>query len=475
MEIKINLLDIYLGIDKVININIKYPSLYNCLWILLGIKYTQYILYPSCIYYIYNNIEIEDLHLLLQYNFDSSVKVLTYFEKICDNIQLTPIVRIQFIMYFIFTILNFYQLKLYYYIFTFIIGYNIYPFLCIDLKNPKNIAFIVYFFMLFIYLFDLIITFNLTLKVCNLYNGLSLIKLVDIYTILRIPAKYKWIFCLINLFISIITFDDLNNILWLFILTVKFSFRYDIDIYLEIFFQYNIMNKIKDILWNSLGYLPSYVWTSLKSNLHSLYNNPKEWYNTEGITFKKTINDINTKKIFINKFIKKLEKCQKNTFTIFISKYYFLIHFFIIFITTISFIKIYKINNYFIIFFVPITFLLNNYYYSIYTNICIDQRLTNILWQIDHYSNDKFNVAHSIIQSIYTTKTTTSGTIIGASTGGIIGYTLSSFFYASMTGGASFVCAGFGSLYLGYNNYKQAQTDLIDKKSSDENDLIYID
>jgi len=452
---EINLLDIYLGIDKVININIKYPSLINFLLILLGIKYTQYILYPSCIYYIYNNIEIEDLHLLLQYNFGSSVKVLTYFEKICDNIQLTPNVRIQFMMYFIFTILNFYQLKLNYYIITFIIGYNIYPYLCIDLKNPKNIASIVYFFMLSIYLFDLVITFNLTLKICNLYNGFSLIKLVDIYTILRIPAKYKWIFCLINLFISIITFDDLNNILWLFILTVKFSFRYDIDMYLEIFFQYNIINKIKDILWNSL---PSYVWTSLKSNLSSFCSNPKEWYYTEGITFKKTVNELNNKKIFINKFIKKLEKYQKHSFTIFISKYYFLIHFFIIFITTFLFIKI---NNYFIIFFIPITFTLNTYYYSIYTNISIDQRLTNILWQIDNYTNEKFNVIKNMIQSIYTTKSTTGGTLIGASTGGIIGYTLSSFISIPLTGGTSLICAGIGSLLLGYKNYSKSNLDKI--------------
>lgn len=465
---KINLLDIYLGIDKVININIKYPSLINFLLILLGIKYTKYILYPSCIYYIYNNIEIEDLHLLLQYKFGSSIKILTYFEKICDNIQLSPNVRIQFMMYFIFTILNLYQLKLYYYIFTFIIGYNIYTYLCIDFKNPKNIASIVYFLMLSIYLFDLVITFNLTLKICNFYNGFSLIKLVDIYTILRIPAKYKWIFCLINFFISIITFDDLNNILWLFILTAKFSFRYDIDMYLELFFQYNIMNKIKDILWNSL---PSYVWTSLKSNIYSLYSNPKEWYNTEGISFQRTIDDLNNRKIFINKFIKKLEKYQKHSFTVFISKYYFLIHLYIIEITSIIFVFVNNINNIFIFMFITFSFILNSYYYSQYTNINLDQRLTNILWQIDNYTNEKFTSIKNIIQTIYTTKTTTGGTIIGATTGSIIGYTLSSFVSIPLTGGVSLICAGIGSLFLGYNNYTKSNLDklILDKKKEEIN------
>ena len=407
-------------------------------------------------------------------DFSSSIKVITYFEDICENINFTPVVRIQFMMYIIFTILNLFHLKLYYYIVSFIIGYNFYPCFSINIGNPKNIAYIVYFFILSIYIFDLIITFNLTLKICKLYYEIKLIKLVDIYTILRIPAKYKWIYCLINLFISVTTFDELNNILWLLILTIKFSFRYDIDMFLELFFHYDIMIKIKDILWNSLGYLPSYLWISLKSNLSSLCSSPKDWYRTEGFTFKKTINDINNKKIFINKFIKKLEKCKKNSLTIFISKYYFLIHFFIIFITTISFVKINEINNYFIILFVPITFTLNTYYYSIYTNISIDQRLTNILWQIDNYTNEKFNVIKNIIQSIYTTKSTTGGTLIGASTGGIIGYTISSFFYASLTGGTSLVCAGIGSIYLGYNNYAKSNLEIVDKQK-DDIDLICIE
>ena len=125
------------------------------------------------------------------------------------------------------------------------------------------------------------------------------------------------------------------------------------------------------------------------------------------------------------------------------------------------FIKINKINNYFIILFIPITFTLNTYYYSIYTNISIDQRLTNILWQIDNYTNEKFNVIKNIIQSIYTTKSTTGGTLIGASTGGIIGYTLSSFISIPLTGGTSLICAGVGSLLLGYNKYSKSNLDKI--------------
>ena len=378
-------------------------------------------------------------------------------DKILNSLKFTPKVKYNLIMYCALAILDMLPVLCKYYVFVIIAGIVID--MNIDrLKNiySKGYASTIYCIILSIYVLDLVIVYNTTVSIFKLFNldGINknvLLYILQIFLTLRLEAKYKWMACLgclfawiIILFHSFFTIScGTSNLVWLVISTLKFSYRDELDKFIDLSKKNTSIEKIKEIAWENAGQIPTYVWHSIKTNAIELYNDPIKWYQADGFSLNGMIDKINHKEENIKKFTHTLQEYENIKFTYLFSKYSFLLSPFIIFITTISKCKT-NYLEYCIIPIILITYLLNIYFYSDFTKIEFNDRIINLVICIEKYTETKSNIIKNVIHKLYITKTTTEGTLNGCILGGILGITLG---YTSLCAPTTLLGAGLGGLY----------------------------
>lgn len=483
-ELDYNLKDFGLGLDKGIKIKIFKPtpqlivltiSISALSFFVMPFVLCQFIWFIMGIYFINKIISVHPLSI---FNFETNDCVISFWEKLFKSIEFTPRRRYQFIMFSILTVLCLLPTLIRYLVFTFfgtVLGFCLYKRYCnefldwIQNPDPKRTSKIVYFIVFLIYVVDLLVVYNITASVFKLFETnvgkkeQMWLSMLDISLNLRIHAKYKWIMCagctivwsglLIK---SIFTIEyGFVNLIWLILSTLKFSYRFDLDIFLEILKKNATIEKAKEIAWENAGKIPTLMWTSIKSNMCALLNDPIGWYTCEGLSFQGVIDKINAKEKTVMKFTYVLNTHKTHYFTRMFSKYYFMLSPITIFLTTLYKCK----NNSLEIFILPIiitSYLLNTCFCSDFTKIDFEDRLTYIVDSVKDYTKKKLCVVKGIIQTTYTTKSTAGGTLNGGITGGIIGMMCGSLISGPFTGGGSLLGAGIGSIYCGYLNYKQS-------------------
>ena len=495
-----NLKDFGFGINKEIKINIFKPTLqliflmtsvFGISYLLIPFSLCQFIWFGMGLFLTKNIITIDPLIILFNFKVDQNNDNLSFWEKIFRSLEFTPKTRYQLAMFCFLTVLCLLPNLLKYYIFTLIgIAFIFYlykkywdDFLdWIQDPDPKRTSKVVYLVVCLIYLIDLLVVYNITVSVFKMFElfkanmkhkePLVWLSILEISLNLRIQAKYKWIMCygflivwMVWLVKSMFTIEfGLGNLVWLILSTFKFSYRNDLDKFLEILRKNATIEKAKEIAWDNAGKLPTFVWSSLKSNLVSLWNDPVGWYNAEGFSFQGIVDKINIKEENVMKFTNVLENYKENSFAKMFSKYYFLLPFLIIFLTTTIRCKLNSLEI-FIFPIILISYLLDTYFHSDFTRIDFEERLTNIVDGVEEYTKQKLSTLKGLIQTIYTAKSTAGGTLggglFGATTGGFLGVTLSSLASASLTGGGSLLGASLGSIYCGYSNYKNSTLECV--------------
>lgn len=243
--------------------------------------------------------------------------------------------------------------------------------------------------------------------------------------------------------------SGLETFLWLILSFVKYSYRYNLDIFFKNLKKNTTMDKAKEIAWNNADKLQVLIWSSIKSNIAHLINNPIEWYKSDGLTFQGLIDQVNSKEDYIMKSVEIFKKYKENNLLNIFSRYYFILQILIIFLTTIINCKLYSLEIY-ILPIIFISYIFNIYCYSKFTQIDIIDRLINIINTSQKYTNKKSNYIKKIIQNIYTTKSTAKGTCGGGIVGGLIGISTGSILSASLTYGGSLFGASLGGIYYGY-------------------------
>lgn len=471
-------------INKNIEIHLYKPNiilvLLKILLSFLLFKLVPYIICKICWFIIvlllFKNI-IKINNILLLFDFDKKDDDASLLQKIFTSIEFTNKVRFDFLVYslvsFILLFISVFNTLLYYNVITFIgiVGiiyiynkYKLYILNWIDDINLKKISKIIFCIIILIYIIDLIIVYKITNSVFQLFylkkiykNPLFFTLLLELYLNLRIDAKYKlisiqsytfiWIILLIKSYLLLES--GLETFLWLILSFVKYSYRYNLDIFFKNLKKNTTMDKAKEIAWNNADKLQVLIWSSIKSNIAHLINNPIEWYKSDGLTFQGLIDQVNSKEDYIMKSVEIFKKYKENNLLNIFSRYYFILQILIIFLTTIINCKLYSLEIY-ILPIIFISYIFNIYCYSKFTQIDIIDRLINIINTSQKYTNKKSNYIKKIIQNIYTTKSTAKGTCGGGIVGGLIGISTGSILSASLTYGGSLFGASLGGIYYGY-------------------------